>query len=440
MEWGGQQGKTGSILYVVWAGLIEQVLGKSGETYMAEEKDLFSVKSDYAKETTVPVGPIGIIPMKGTENMAKVIDSFLVGWRKERQKDENNRLIFSGYNKDSFILDCELSRFGSGEGKGLVTSTVRGHDLYFLVDVTNHSVCYSMGGLNNHYSPDDHYQDLKRMISAASGQAKRMTVIMPFLYEGRMHNRDARESLDCAQMLKELAAMGVDNIVTFDANDPRVVNAIPLNSFDTISPSYQYIKTLCNKYDDIIIDSEHLATISPDESGMGRAVYLANVLGVDMGMFYERKDYSRQEGDDYPVVAHEYLGAPLEGKDVIIVDDMISSGAKILNVASRLKSRKAKRVFCCVTYGLFTNGLSRFDEAYDKGIIDRVFTTNLIYQPPELLSRKWYSNVNMGKYVALIIDYLNHDDSISPLLTPVDRINKFLSKYKERQRRKGIIA
>ena len=266
-----------------------------------------------------------------------------------------------------------------------------------------------------------------------------MTVIMPFLYEGRVHNRKNRESLDCAQMLKELVSMGVDNVITFDANDPRVVNAIPLSSFDTISPSYQYIKALCNKYDDIIIDSDHLMTISPDESGMSRAIYLANVLGVDMGMFYERRDYTKVVDGVNPVVAHEYLGASVEGKDVIIVDDMISSGDSILDVARQLKLRKAKRVFCCVSYGLFTSGLAMYDEAYDNGIIDKVFTTNLIYQSPELVSRKWYANVNMGKYVALLIDYLNHDDSISALLTPTDRINRFLTKYKERQRKKGII-
>ena len=405
---------------------------------MGEEKEIFSKSSDYEVET-IPVGPIGLIPMRGTEAMAQVIDSFLVGWRNERLNDEKNMIAFAGYNKDSYILDYDVPRFGSGEGKGVLKSTARGHDLYFLVDVTNHSISYSMGGMQNHYSPDDHYQDLKRIIAAAAGQAKRMTVIMPFLYEGRVHNRKNRESLDCAQMLKELVSMGVDNVITFDANDPRVVNAIPLGSFDTISPSYQYIKALCNKYDDIIIDSGHLMTISPDEAGMSRAIYLANVLGVDMGMFYERKDYSRIVDGRNPVVAHEYLGAPVDGKDVIIVDDMISSGDSILDVARHLKQRNAKRVFCCVSYGLFTNGMSMFDEAYEDGIFDRVFTTNLIYQSPELLSRKWYSNVNMGKYVALLIDYLNHDDSISALLTPTDRINRFLAKYKERQKKKGII-
>ena len=405
---------------------------------MAEEKEIFSKTSDYEVET-VPVGPIGIVPMKGTESMAGVIDSFLVGWRNERLKDEKNQLVFKGYNKDSYIVDFDVPRFGSGEGKGVVHSSVRGHDLYFLVDVTNHSISYSMGGMQNHYSPDDHYQDLKRIIAACAGQAKRMTVIMPFLYEGRIHNRKYRESLDCAQMLKELVSMGVDNVITFDANDPRVVNAIPLSSFDTISPSYQYIKALCNKYDDIIIDSEHLMTISPDEAGMSRAIYLANVLGVDMGMFYERKDYTRTVDGGYPVLSHEYLGASVDGKDVIIVDDMISSGDSILDVARQLKLRKAKRVFCCVSYGLFAGGLAAFDEAYDNGIIDKVFTTNLIYQSPELISRKWYANVNMGKYVALLIDYLNHDDSISALLTPTDRINRFLTKYKERQKKKGII-
>lgn len=386
---------------------------------------------------TLPVGPLGLIPLKGTEKIAATIDSFLTDWRKEKFYSEKDTLQYMSFNKDTYILDYELSRFGSGEGKGIINSPVRGLDIYFFVDVTNYSISYKIGGIENHYSPDDHYQDLKRLIAAVSGKAKRMNVIMPFLYEGRVHNRLLRESLDCAQMLKELVAMGIDNVITFDANDPRVYNAIPLGSFDTISPSYQYVKALLNRYDDISIDSSHLIAISPDEAGVNRAIYLANVLGIDMGMFYERKDYTKETDGEYSVIGHEYLGTDVENKDVIVVDDIISSGYSILDVARLLKKRHAKRVFCCVSYGLFTHGFSEFDKAYEEGIIERVYTTNLIYQPKELLKRKWYGSVNMGQYVALLIDYLNHDYSISSLLTPTDRINRFVSRYKDRQKRKG---
>ena len=391
---------------------------------------IFTKASDFEKET-IPVGPIGLVPLKGTEKLAENIDSFLVSWRRERGLEVGQNLAFAGYEKDSYIVEADCPRFGSGEAKGVIKSTARGEDMYFLVDVTNYSISYNVGGVRNHYSPDDHYQDLKRLIAASAGKAKRMTVIMPFLYEGRQHNRNGRESLDCAQMLKELISMGVADIITFDANDPRVQNAIPLHSFDTVSPTYQYIKALCRKYSDIDFDSDHLMVISPDEGGMRRAIYFANVLGVDMGMFYRRKDYARLVDGDHPVVAHEFLGSDVAGKDVIIVDDMISSGYTILEVAAELKKRQAKRVFGCVTFGLFSNGLRKFDEAYEAGIIDKIFTTNLVYQSPELLSRQWYADVNMGKYIALMIDYLNHDYSISKLLNPTDRINRLLTKYRK---------
>lgn len=404
---------------------------------MSVKANILLEKSDYEAES-IPVGPVGLVPLKGTEKIVSAIDAFLVQWRKERVSKETKTLAYMGYNKDSFMVDYELSRFKSGEGKGIINSPIRGLDLYFFVDITNHSITYNIGSVENHYSPDDHYQDLKRLIAAVAGKARRMTVIMPFLYEGRVHNRSLRESLDCAQMLKELINMGITNVITFDANDPRVYNAIPLSSFDTISPSYQYIKAVCNKYDDIIIDSPHLMTISPDEAGVNRAIYLANVLSVDMGMFYERRDYSLQKNGEYPVLSHEYLGAEVAGKDVIIVDDMISSGHSILDVAIQLKNKKAQRVICCVSYGLFTYGFDMFDKAYEDGIIDSVFTTNLIYQPKELLLRKWYGSVNMEKYVALLIDYINHDYSISKLLTPTERITRFVSRYKDRQRNKGI--
>ncbi|MDD5832558.1 MAG: ribose-phosphate pyrophosphokinase [Clostridiales bacterium] len=399
---------------------------------MDDSREQFSRKSDIENEL-VPFGPIGIISLKGTEEMARTIDSFLVEWRHERGVAEKDSILFKGYEKESFIVDTDCPRFRSGEGKGIINSSTRGHDLYFIVDVTNYSITYEVGGRVNHYSPDDHYQDLKRLIAAAAGRAKRMTVIMPFLYEGRQHNREGRESLDCAQMLKELVSMGVTNIITFDANDPRVQNAIPLHGFDTIAPTYQYIKALCREYDDIDFDSEHIMVISPDEPGMRRAIYFAGLLGVDMGMFYKRKDYSLKIEGENPVIANEFLGSDVSGKDVIIIDDMISSGYTVLDVARELKKMKARRVFICVSYGLFTNGLEEFDRAYEDGVIDRIFTTNLVYQPEELKNRPWHANVNMGKYMALLIDYLNHDYTISGLLTPVDRINRLLTEYKQKR-------
>ena len=382
---------------------------------------------------SVPVGPLGLVPLKGMEGLCDEINGYLVNWRHERESDHKDSILFAGYQKDSFIIEADCPRFGSGEAKGIIRSSVRGDDLYFLVDVTNYSILYSVGGVQNHYSPDDHFQDLKRIIAAAGGRAKRMTVIMPFLYEGRQERREERESLDCAQMLKELTDMGVTNIITFDAHDPRVQNAIPLYGFETVSPTYQYIKALLNNVDDLDIDSKNMMIISPDENGMPRAIYFANVLGLDMGMFYQRRDYSRVVNGHNPVVAHEFLGASVEGKDVIIVDDMISSGETMVGVAKELKRMKARRVFGCATFGLFTGGLKVFDMAYEQGVIDKVFTTNLIYQLPELFTKEWYVSVDMGKYLALLIDNLNHDYSISSLLNPTDRINKRVSEYKKKR-------
>ena len=399
---------------------------------MSKLSGQFTNKSDIEEEI-VPYGPIGIVALKGMDDMAKTVDNFLVEWRHERSINEQNNILFKGYDKETFIVESDCPRFGSGEGKGVIMSTTRGHDLYFFVDVTNYSITYKVGDTVNHYSPDDHYQDLKRLIAAAAGRAKRMTVIMPFLYEGRVHNRDGRQSLDCAQMLKELVSMGVTNIVTFDANDPRVQNAIPLHGFDNFRPTYQYIKALCREYKDLHFDNEHMMVVSPDEPGMPRAIYFASVLGVDMGMFYARKDYSVKKGDgSNPVVANEFLGADVAGKDIIIVDDMISSGYSVLDAARMLKARKARRVFVCVAFGLFTDGLEKFDEAYKEGIIDKVFTTNLVYQPEELTKRPWHADVRMGKFLALIIDSLNHDYSISDLLNPIERINRLLKRYRER--------
>ena len=326
-------------------------------------------------------------------------------------------------------MDATVPRFGSGEAKGVIKESVRGSDLYLLVDVANYSLTYSLCGHENHMSPDDHYQDLKRIIAAVGGKARRITVIMPYLYESRQHKRTARESLDCALALQEMVNMGVDNIITFDAHDPRVQNAIPLSGFETVQPAYQFIKGLLSHVKDLQIDNDHMMVISPDEGGMSRAIYVANVLGLDMGMFYKRRDYTRIVSGRNPIVAHEFLGSSIEGKDMIIIDDMISSGESVLEVASALKERKANKIFVFATFGLFTAGLDGFDKAYQDGLIHLVLTTNLIYQTPELLSREWYIDCDMSKYIAYIIDTLNHDTSISDLLNPVERIQSAVARY-----------
>ena len=381
---------------------------------------------------TIPAGSLGIIPLEGCKSLGEKVDYYLVKWRTERESEHKDSLAFAGYQRDSYIVNTKVPRFGSGEAKGVINQSVRGDDLYILVDVCNHSLTYSLCGEVNHMSPDDHYQDLKRIISAVGGKARRITVIMPFLYESRQHKRSGRESLDCAIALQELVHMGVDNIITFDAHDPRVQNAIPLHGFETIQPAYQFIKGLLRNVKGLEIDSDHMMVISPDEGGMGRAIYVANVLGLDMGMFYKRRDYTTIVDGRNPIVAHEYLGESVEGKDVLIIDDMISSGDSMLDVASQLKKRKAKRVFVASTFGLFTNGLEKFDKAYEDGLIYRVMTTNCIYQTPELLSKEWYISVDVAKYTALFIDRLNHDSSISDLLDPVERINKRVNEYGNR--------
>ena len=379
---------------------------------------------------TIPVGSLGIIALKGCQELGEKVDQYLVDWRTERENEHKDSLAFKGYQRSSYLLQAKVPRFGSGEAKGVILESVRGNDLYLLVDVANYSLTYSLCGHENHMSPDVHYQDLKRIIAAVGGKARRITVIMPFLYESRQHKRTARESLDCALALQELTSMGVDNIITFDAHDPRVQNAIPLSGFETVSPTYQFIKGLLKHVKDLTIDSDHMMVISPDEGGMGRAIYMANVLGLDMGMFYKRRDYTQIVDGRNPIVAHEFLGSSVEGKDVIVIDDMISSGESVLEVAAELKARKAKRVFICATFGLFTNGLSKFDIAYEDGLIAGVLTTNLIYQTPELLQRPYYINCDMSKYIAYIIDTLNHDASISDLLNPSDRIQAAITKYK----------
>ena len=379
---------------------------------------------------TIPVGSLGIIALDGCKPLGEMVDNFLVKWRAERESEHKESLAFSGYMRDSYLLDAKVPRFGSGEAKGVIRESVRGTDLYLLVDVLNYSQTYLLCGHENHMSPDDHYQDLKRIIAAVGGKARRITVIMPFLYESRQHKRTSRESLDCALALQELVAMGVDNIITFDAHDPRVQNAIPLHGFETVQPAYQFIKGLLRHVNDLNIDSSHMMVISPDEGGMTRAIYVANVLGLDMGMFYKRRDYTRIENGRNPIVAHEFLGSSVEGKDMIIIDDMISSGESVLEVAAALKARKANKIFVFATFGLFTGGLEKFDKAYENGVFDRILTTNLIYQTPELLEREWYINCDMSKYIAYIIDTLNHDSSISDLLNPNERIQSIVGKYK----------
>ena len=380
---------------------------------------------------TMPDGALGLIPLKSCEELGAKVDQYLVGWREKREHAHKNEAAFKGYHRDSYIISTSVPRFGTGEAKGVIKESVRGYDLYLMVDVTNYSLTYSVSGHENHMSPDDHYADLKRIIAAVGGKARRITAIIPFLYESRQHKRTARESLDCALALQELTAMGVDNIITFDAHDPRVQNAIPLKGFETVQPAYQFIKGILKNCDDLKLDNDHLMIISPDEGGTNRAVYLANVLGVDMGMFYKRRDYSKIVDGRNPIVAHEFLGTSVEGKDVIIIDDMISSGESMIDVATELKKRKANRIFVVSTFGLFTNGLERFDKAVEDGTIYKVVTTNLTYQTPKLLSRPYYINCDMSKYIAYIIDTLNHDSSISDLLNPYDRIQKLVSKYKK---------
>ena len=382
---------------------------------------------------TMPDGALGLIPLESCKELGLKVDQYLVGWREKRQHQHQNDPAFKGYRRDSYIISTAVPRFGTGEAKGVIKESVRGYDLYLMVDVTNYSLTYSVCGYENHMSPDDHYADLKRIIAAVGGKARRITAIIPFLYESRQHQRTARESLDCALALQELTAMGVDNIITFDAHDPRVQNAIPLKGFETVQPAYQFIKGILREVKDLKIDSEHMMIISPDEGGTNRAVYLANVLGLDMGMFYKRRDYSKIVDGRNPIVAHEFLGSSVEGKDVIIIDDMISSGESMIDVATELKKRKANRIFVVATFGLFTNGLERFDEAVADGTIYKVVTTNLTYQTPELLAKPYYINCDMSKYIAYIIDTLNHDSSISDLLNPYDRIQRLVAKYKAEQ-------
>ncbi len=382
---------------------------------------------------SVPAGSLGLIPLESCRALGEEVDKHLVRWRCIRQHEHENDITFRGYLRDSYIVKATCPRFGSGEAKGRIEESIRGYDLFILVDVTNYSLTYKLCGMENHMSPDDHYQDLKRVIAAACGRARRITVIMPFLYESRQHRRTARESMDCALALQELIGMGVNNIITFDAHDPRVLNAIPLDGFETIQPAYQFVKGILGACPDIKVDNEHLMVISPDEGATSRAVFLASVLGVDMGMFYKRRDYSKIVDGMNPIVAHEFLGSSLNGKDVWVIDDMISSGGSMIDVARELKKRNAGRIFVIATFGLFTNGLEKFDKAVEEGLIYKVVCTNLTYQSPELLSRPYYICCDMAKYIAYVVDTLNHDASISDLLNPYDRIKKLVKAYNEKQ-------
>lgn len=377
---------------------------------------------------TIPVGPLGIIAMPGCEALCDKIDKYLVKWRANQASEHQQNIAFYGYQRDTYKVNVSLPRFGSGEAKGVVNESVRGFDLYIITDVFNYSCTYNMYGMEVPMSPDDHYADLKRVISAISGKAKRITILMPMLYEGRQHKRSSRESLDCALALQELVNLGVDNIMTFDAHDKRVQNAIPNGSFENIMPTYQMIKSLVNSVEDLHVDKNHLMVISPDEGALHRCIYFATQLGVNLGMFYKRRDYTRVVNGRNPIVEHQYLGDSVEDKDIIIVDDMISSGESMLEVCSKLKGLKAGRIFVCTTFGLFCNGLEVFDEAYKNGTFYRVFTTNGVYQTPELLSRDWYESVDLSKYTAYFLDTLNHDMSVSSLLDCSDKIEKILIK------------
>lgn len=377
---------------------------------------------------TIPVGPLGIIGMPGCEELTDKIDKYLVKWRKTQATEHQNNVAFFGYQRDSYKINVSIPRFGSGEGKGVIEDSVRGYDVYIVADVFNYSCTYKMYGKTVNMSPDEHFADLKRVIHALSSKPKRVSVIMPMLYEGRQHKRSSRESLDCAMALQELVGLGVENIITFDAHDQRVQNSIADKSFENVMPTYQMIKALVNNVDDLSIDPDHLMIISPDEGAMQRCIYFATQLGVNLGMFYKRRDYTRIVNGRNPIVEHQYLGDSVQGKDIIIVDDMISSGESMLEVASKLKNLGAKRIFVCTTFGLFCNGLDVFDDAYNNGVFDKVFTTNGVYQTPELLSRDWYRSVELSKYTAYFIDTLNHDMSVSSLLDSSERIKNLLIK------------
>lgn len=382
-------------------------------------------------ETALPVAPLKIAALDSCRELGQKVNDYIVRFRQDTLKESLESPLFSSYQLDNYLVSCHCPRFGSGEAKGLIDESIRGKDLFIMVDVCNYSLTYTVNGHPNHMSPDDHYQDLKRIISAANGKAYRLNVIMPFLYESRQHKRTKRESLDCALALQELTDMGVDNIITFDAHDPRVQNSIPLHGFDSFNPPYQFIKALLRAEPELIVDKDHLMIVSPDEGAMHRAIYFSNVTGVNMGMFYKRRDYSTVVKGKNPIVAHEFLGDDVHGKDIIIVDDMISSGESMLDVARQIKERGANRVFVCTTFGLFTEGFDIFDEYYRRGYIDRVITTNLTYLPPLAYEKPYFVVADMSKFIALIIDSINHDITIGKVLNPTDKIHALLKVHNQ---------
>nr|WP_243108466.1 ribose-phosphate pyrophosphokinase [Maliibacterium massiliense] len=387
---------------------------------------------------TLPIAPLGIIALESSRELGARINEYLLRWRNDLQNTSQFYTV-PGFNRDTFLLDADCPRFGTGEAKGLIRQSIRGYDLYLLVDIGNYGVKYNLYGQQVPMTPDEHFADLKRIIAAAAGKSKRVNVIMPLLYEGRQHKRSSRESLDCALALQELERMGVTNIITFDAHDPRVQNAIPLMGFESVYPSYQILKALCREVKDLILNKEHMMIISPDEGGLQRNIYFATVLGLDMGMFYKRRDYTQVINGRNPIIAHEYIGSDVAGKDVFIADDIISTGESIIDLARELKRRKANRIFVAATFAFFTDGLEAYSEAYENGIIDKVFATNLTYRSPELKAQPWFAEVDMSKYIAYIIATINHDRTTSPLLNPLDRIKNLLIRYKAEQAQRGII-
>ena len=397
------------------------------------------MSKDFAFKNTIPVAPLKICALESCREFAEKVNKHIVTFRRNDTEELLSRqasIEYRGYDCNSYLLEASCPRVGTGEGKGEIHESVRGTDLFIMVDVVNYSLTYTVCGHENHMSPDDHYQDLKRIIGASIANAHRVNVIMPFLYEGRQHKRSKRESLDCAYALEELSHMGVSNIITFDAHDPRVQNAIPLHGFDNFMPTYQFVKAVFKKNNDLIIDKDHLMVISPDEGAMERAVYFANNLGVDMGMFYKRRDYSTVVNGRNPIVAHEFLGADVTGKTLIIIDDMISSGESMLDTAKELKERRADKVIICCTFGLFTDGFEKFDEYHKRGYFDYIVTTNLNYRPAELLARDWYLEADMSKFTAAIINTINHDKSLNNIIDPTAKIQKLITKYTKKRREK----
>lgn len=380
-------------------------------------------------KNAMPVAPLKLMVLNSAAELGNQVNNYLVNFRSKVNNVYNNDPAFQGYSEENYLFHFSTPRFYSGEGKAVLDETVRGKDVFILVDVCNHSLTYTMNGYTNHMSPDDHYQDLKRVIAATNGKAHRINVIMPFLYEGRQHRRTGRESLDCAYAFKELTQMGVSNFITFDAHDPRIQNASPLSGFDNFTAHYQFLRALLHSQKDLQLDKDHIIVISPDEGALDRAIYFSTVIGADTGMFYKRRDYSTIVNGKNPIVAHEFLGNDIEGKDIIIIDDMISSGESMIDTARQLKSMNAKHVFICTTFGLFTNGFDAFDKAFADGVFDKVITTNLCYRPPELLTKPYYLEADMSKFLASIIDFLNHDLSIEPVTTPTEKIRHLIKLY-----------